>query len=316
MNSIVERLRNLWDRAFFSPEPALNLACARVIFAVHALWVLLSRDLPAHSALPAEFWQNVDRTDLWRYLIFPGHPELEYGLQAVAIVALSLAALGILPRFSCFVSGLLLYHLALLETLYWTPNPYQRGFTVDVLALLTLSFSRCGDALRLGGSPPTTPSATYCWPLRLVQFHLASVYLFSGTSKLYRAGIQWLDPENLRSWFLVFAEQDQVRRLEAMFNTVGPWIAEYWLLCLVAGLYGIVANILFITVPFNRYSRRLLVPDAFFFHIMVLLSLNIFWINTPQLLVYVNWHWLVTWLRSKTTAKPAGELNVRVEHHR
>jgi hypothetical protein len=315
MTVTIEWLRHLWNRAFFSPEPALNLACARVIFAAHALWVLLSRDLPANSALPAEFWLNVDRTELWRYLIFPGHPGLEYALQAVAVATLSLATLGIMPRLACFISALLLYHLALLETIYWTPNPYQRGFTVSVLALFTLSFSRCGDALRLGGSPPTAPSAIYCWPLRLVQLHLAQVYLFSGTSKLKRVGLQWLDPENLRSWFLLFAEQDQVRRLGPIYNFLGPWIAEHWLLCFVAGLYGIVANICFIAVPFSRYARRLLVPDAFFFHIMVLLSLNIFWINTPQLLIYVNWQWLVARLTVKDSVA-AGELNVRIERHR
>ena len=108
----------------------------------------------------------------------------------------------------------------------------------------------------------------------------------------------------------MFAEQDQVRRLGPLYNTVGPWIAEYWLLCFVAALFGVVANLCFITVPFSRYARRLLVPDAVFFHIMVLLSLNIFWINTPQLLIYVNWHWLVTRLRDKIAAG-AGELNVR-----
>ena len=150
MTLTAEWLRSLWNRAFFSPEPALNLACARVIFAAHALWVLLSRDLPAISALPAEFWRNVDRTDLWRYFIVPGHPDLEYALQAVAVVTLTLATVGILPRLACFASALLLYHLAPLETIYWTPNPYQRGFTVSVLALFTLSCSRCGDALRLG----------------------------------------------------------------------------------------------------------------------------------------------------------------------
>ena len=311
---VVEWLRDLWNRAFFSAEPALNLACARVIFAAHALWVLLSRDLPAISALPAEFWLGVDRTELWRYFIFPGYPELEYALQAITIVTLLLAILGIMPRLACFASALLLYHLAPLETIYWTPNPYQRGFTVSVLTLFTLSFSRSGDALRLGRSPSTVASAIYCWPLRLVQLHLAEVYLFSGTSKLTRVGVQWLDPENLRSWFLLFAEQDQVHRLSPLFNTVGPWIAEHWLLCFVAGLFGIVANLCFITVPFSRYARRLLVPDAFLFHIMVLLSLNIFWINTPQLLVYVNWQWLVTRLKGRAPAA-AGGLNVWPERH-
>lgn len=311
---IVEWLQQLWNRAFFSAEPALNLACARVIFAAHALWVLLSRDLPALSELPAEFWFRVDRTELWRYFIFPGHPQLEYALQAVTIVTLLLAILSIMPRLACFASALLLYHLAPMETIYWTVNPYQRGFTVSVLALFTLSFSRCGDALRLGGSRPTAPSAMYCWPLRLVQLHLADAYLISGTSKLTRVGVQWLDPENLRTWFLMFAEHDQVRRLSPLFNTVGPWIAEHWLLCFAAGLFGVVANLCFIMVPFSRYARRVLVPDAFFFHIMVLLSLNIFWINTPQLLVYVNWQWLVTRLKGSASAA-AGGLNVWAERH-
>jgi len=310
----IEWFRHSWNRAFFSAEPAFNLACARVIFAAHALWVLLSRDLPALSALPADFWRGSDPSELWRYFIFPGHPEVEYALQAIAIVTLVLAIFGIVPRFACFASALLLYHLAPLETIYWTPNPYQRGFTVSVLTLFTLSFSRCGDALRLGGNPPTASSSIYCWPLRLVQLHLAEVYLFSGTSKLTRVGVQWLDPENLRSWFLLFAEQDQVHRLSPFFNTVGPWIAEHWLLCLAAGLFGVVANLCFITVPFSRFARRLLVPDAFFFHIMVLLSFNIFWINTPQLLVYVNWQWLVTRLKSSASAT-AGGLNVWAERH-
>jgi hypothetical protein len=310
MTFAIERLRQFSNRAFFSPEPALNLACARVLFAAHALWVLLSRDLPANSGLPPEFWNGVNRSDLWRYLIFPGHPGIEYVLQAVAVIALLLATLGIMARTACFISALLLYHLAPLETIYWTPNPFQRGFTIDVLCLFTLSCSRCADALRLGGSPPAAPSSDYCWPLRLVQLYFAQVYLFSGTSKLVLAGVQWIDPANLRAWFLVFAEQDQVRRLGALFNTVGPWIAGHWLLCLIAGLYGVAANICFITVPFSRIGRRLLVPDAFFFHVMVLLSLNIFWINTPQLLVYVNWQWLVTRVKEKFAV--AGEkVNVR-----
>src|SRR6516165_3358284 len=192
MMFLIERLRRFWNSAFFSPEPALNLAFARLIFAAHALWVLLSRDLPANSALPAEFWQGVDRSDLWRYLIFPGHADVESILQGVAVITLLLATLGVMARTACFLSALLLYHLALLETIYWTPNPYQRGFTVSVLALFTLSCSRCGDALRLGGSPAKPASPMYCWPLRLVQLHFAEAYFISGTSKLTRVGVQWL----------------------------------------------------------------------------------------------------------------------------
>ena len=306
----MDALRRAWDRAFFSPEPALNLACARVIFAAHALWVLLSRDFSVFSALPAEFWIDVDPLQLWRYLIFPGHPGLESLLQWCAVVTLCTAVLGILPRISCFVAALLLYHLAPLETIYWTQNPFQRGLTISVLVLFTLSFSRCGDALRLGGAPPAPPSPDYCWPLRLVQFHFAALYFLSGYAKLYRVGLSWLAPDNLRDWFLLFAQQDQLRRLSPIFTTAGPWIAEHWWLCFVAALFGIVANLLFIATPFSRYARRVLVPDALFFHVMVLLTLNIFWINTPQLLVYVNWQWLVDWVKARLPAR-AGVSNVR-----
>jgi hypothetical protein len=315
MSGFAHWLGSIWRRAFFSPEPAINLACARVIFAAHALWVLLSRDIPAVSALPGEFWRFVSWTDLWRFIIVPGHPAAEYALQWVAVAALICAVLGVMPRLACFVSAALLYHLGALETIYWTSNPYQRGFTISVLALFTLSFSRCGDALRLGGSPPRETSPAYCWPLRLVQLHLAEAYFFSGVAKLIRVGLRWLDPENLRSWFLLFSQQDQVRRLGLIFNTVAPWIADHWVLCFLAGLFGVVANLCFIAVPFSRYARRVLVPDAVFFHLMVLLSLNIFWNNTVQLLVFVNWQWLITRLKSKRSPILVGAKHVRAERH-
>ena len=309
------RIASAWNRLFHAPEAALNLAAARVIISAHALWVLLSRDLPAHSALPPEFWLNVDGGKLLRFLIFPGHPEIEYALQAAAMVALFTATIGVMPRLSCFISALLLYHLAPLETIYWTANPYQRGFTVSVLALFTLSFSPCGDALRLGRSVARDLSPIYCWPLRLVQFFLASAYLYSGAAKLIRVGVEWMSPDNLRAWFLLFSQQDQVRRLEPVYNFLGPWIAEHWILCLVAAFFGVVNNLLFVSVPFSRYARWILVPDAVFFHIIVLLTLSIFWINMPQLLIFVNWHWLAGRI-ARATAPGGGGPHVRAERHR
>jgi len=310
MKEIIQRGQQLWNRVFFAPASALNLAAARVLFSVHALWVLLSRDLPATSSLPAEFWNNVSQGELLRFLIFPGHPQLEYGLQWLAVVTLIGAAAGIMPRLCCILSALLLYHLAPLETIFWTASPYQRGFTIDVLALFTLSLSPCGDALRVGRTGPMEPSPIYCWPLRLTQVYLVHTYFFSGYSKLYRVGLSWLDPENLRSWFLLFSQQDQVMRLGPLFNTVGPWIADHWLLCLIAGGYGVLVNLCFVLVLFNSRARWFFVPDAFFFHVLVFLGLSIFWLNTPQLLVFVNWQWLVD-RRAATLSLVPGRADVR-----
>jgi hypothetical protein len=300
MSALLESATRAWDRVFFAPAPAMNLAGARVLFSLHALWVLLSRDLPATSKLPPEFWTFVTRAEQLRFLIFPGNAPLEYALQAVAAVALAAAALGILPRVACLVAALLLYHLAPLETIYWTASPYQRGLTIDVLALFTLSLAPCGDALRIGHARGRAEwSPDYRWPLVLVQLFLAQSYLFSGYAKLYRVGIEWLDPSNLRRWFLLFSEQDQVVRTGDVFHFLGPWIADHWVLCLAAATYGVVVNLLFPIAVFSRRARWFFVPDAVFFHLLVLLSLSIFWINTPQLLVFVNWHWVAERLRMR-----------------
>ena len=302
MNAFLARAQRVWERVFFAPEWALNLAAARVLFSVHALWVLLSRDLPATSSLPPEFWTYVSQGERWRFLIFPGHPQLEYALQYVAILTLIGAAIGVMPRVCCFVSALLLYHLAPLETIYWTASPYQRGFTIDVLALFTLSLGPSGDALRIGRISPKALSSVYCWSLRLTQVYLVHTYFFSGYAKLYRVGVSWMSPENLRSWFLLFSQQDQVMRVGPVFNTLGPWIADHWWLCLIAGVYGVLVNLLFVSTLFSSRARWFFVPDAVFFHILVFLTLNIFWLNLPQLLVFVNWQWLADRLRKNAPA--------------
>src|ERR1700736_4639992 len=302
MNALLARAQWVWERVFFAPEGALDLAAARVLFSVHALWVLLSRDLPATSSLPPEFWTYVSQGERWRFLIFPGHPQLEYALQYVALLTLIGAAIGVMPRLCCFVSALLLYHLAPLETIFWSASPYQRGFTVDVLALFTLSLSPCGDALRIGKTGLKELSSVYCWPLRLAQVYLVHTYFFSGYAKLYRVGVSWMSPENLRSWFLLFSQEDQVMRLGPVFNTVGPWIADHWWLCLMAGVYGVLVNLLFVSTLFSIRARWFFIPDAVFFHIVVFLTLNIFWLNLPQLLVFVNWQWLADRLRKNAPA--------------
>ena len=146
-------LRAAWLSLWFAPAPSINLAAARIIISVHALWILSSRDFAAVSGLPAEFWSELQPGTRWRYLLFPGHPDPENVLQWTARISLLAAAWGLFPRACCLVAALILYHLAPLETAFWTPAPYERGLTISVLALTTLALSRCGDALAPGVDP-------------------------------------------------------------------------------------------------------------------------------------------------------------------
>lgn len=291
-----------WNRLWFVPGTALDLAAARVILALHALWILLSRDLPAMSGLPEVFYAGVTDATRMRYLLVEGHTELEAGLQWVAIASLVAACCGWWARASCLLAGLLLYRLAPLETWIWTSEPYERGLTVSVLGLIVLSAAPCGDALRLGRRAPASSvmrdATDYGWALRLVQLFLAQVYLFSGWAKLRAVGWDWASAESLRHWLLVFQQQDQV----AVHRVLGSWMAERPWACVGAGVLGLGLDLGFVFAVVSSRARRVLLPLALLFHAGVLFAMNIAYLGVPQLLVFVNWSSLAERLRPSGVA--------------
>ena len=290
MTSFSSRLARAWTQFWFSPAPPLNLAVARIVFAAHAFWMLLSRDLAGVSGVPVEFWRAAGPTLRWRYLLFPGHSGLEHALELLTLVALLAAMLGVFTRASCFLAGLLLYHLAPLETIIWTVSPYARGLTISVLGLLVLAFSRSGECLALlpSGRRPEGPDGDFQWPVKLLQVFLAQIYFFSFYSKLVVAGWGWAAPQNMRNFLLISVEPDQV----AVFHRFGYWLADHAILCLLIGIGTLLLEGAFFLVLFSQRARQTLVPVAVAFHIGVLFSMNIFFPNVAQLLVFVNWNGL------------------------
>jgi hypothetical protein len=274
------------DPLFFVPETPLALAAARVVFTLQALWILLSRDIPALSALPAAFWTDVGAGARWRYLLWEGHPGLERALEVIAMVALATALLGVHARACCAIAGLLLYHLAPLETLFFTPSPWAKGLTVVVLGLIVLAVSPCDDALAVRRrSPAHREGWEYGWALRLLQLFVAQQYLFSGWAKLVYAGPAWASAANMRGWLLLSNQDDQL----AVFTAPGLWIADRPALCLLMGVAALAFDLLFVLAVFWPRSRRVLVPAAVLFHAGILVTQNYFFLSMPLLLVFVDW---------------------------
>lgn len=302
MTSFSSRLANGWTQFWFSPAPPLNLAVARIVFAAHAFWMVLSRDLAGVSGVPAEFWHAAGPTLRWRYLLFPGHSGLEQALQLLALAALLAAMLGVFSRASCFLAGLLLYHLAPLETIIWTVSPYARGLTISVLALLVLAFSRSGECLALLPSRRRHegPDSDFQWPVKLLQVFLAQIYFFSFYSKLVVAGWRWAAPHNMRNFLLISTEPDQV----AVFRWFGNWLADHAILCLLIGVGTLLLEGAFFLVLFSPRARQVLVPVAVAFHLGVLFSMNIFFHNTLQLLIFVDWDRLRRRLKTGSGSAP------------
>ena len=284
MTPTLAAARAAWDRFWFAPEPARNLTAARIIVAAQGLWILLSRDIPALSALPAAFWTDVPQSARWRYLVFEGRPGLEAALQAIALLALLCALAGVAARASCLLAALLLYHLSPLETLFFTPSPWAKGLTLPVLALLTLSLA------------PARSGPDHAWPLRLVQLFVCQPYLFSGIAKLKSAGLMWASPDNIRAWLLLANQDEEL----AVFREPGLWLADRPLLCLVVGILALAMDLGFVVALFSRRWRRVLVPAALLFHAAILVTQNYAFLSAPLLLVFVDWAAL-----SRRRAQPA-----------
>jgi hypothetical protein len=278
-------MRAAWERFWFAHGSARNLAALRIVVAGHALWILLSRDLGGISGLPAEVWAGVAATARWRFLIFEGHPGLERALVLAAVLALAGAALGLMARGCCLAAGLLLYHLAPLETIVLTPSPYVKGFTLVVPALLALSAAPCADALALGRRPAAAAPWEYAWPVRLVQVLLAQVYLFSAWGKLLRVGPAWASAVNIERWLYMFNQRDQL----VVFDQMGPWIAARPGLCLLIGVGTLALELSFASVLSWHAARRVLVPLVALWHLGIAFAMNIAFLNVPLLLAFVDW---------------------------
>lgn len=279
-----QRVAQAWDRFWFAEGSATSLAMARVLVTSHALWILLSRDPAALTALPAEFFRFVQDSARWRFLIFEGHPLLERVLQTGAIVALLGALVGLWPRLLCLLAGVLVYHLAPFETILYTPSPWVKGYTITTLSLIVLGASRCGDALALRRGRESAPAWEYRWPLLLIQAALAQVYLFAGYAKMLRTGPSWV-LDTVRGYTQLYTQNEEV----AVFRALGTWLVDHPALCVAAGGVAVALNLTFWTALFWRGARRVLVPFAIAWHLAILFTMNIAFLEAPLLLVFVDW---------------------------
>lgn len=295
---MIATIRASWDRHWFAPEPALNLAVARVLAAGVALWVLLSRDRAGVSGLPALFWNGVSTTTRWRFLLFPGHERLEQSLTVLAAALFVGALLGLWPRTCSFLSALLLYHLAPLESIIWTASPHGRGLTLATLTLLLCGIAPSGDALARGARP-AAPSWTYGWPLRLIQFWLVSVYFFSGVGKVRESAFAWLHAESLTHWLRLATQND----LTAVHRALGSWIADRPVVAGAVGIGTLLFELGSVVALVSRRSRVWFAAVAVAFHTAIYFSMNIALNSWPLLLTFVDWEGV----RARLRPSRAGE---------
>jgi hypothetical protein len=289
----------IWTAFWFAPDSPQQLAIVRILVAAHALWILRSRDFASSAGLP-DYWASVPASLRWRYLLFPGHATLEHVLQVTATVAVLAALFGIVTRPACLIAGVLLYHLAPLDVIFWSPAPTARGLTLSPILLLILAAAPSGDAWALWPrTGRTTPSGEYGWPRRLTWLLVAEVYLFAAIAKATQSGLAWSGAGNLRRWLLLFTLGGQWPR-----HALGRWIADRPLWCLAIGIGTVIFEWTFILAVCSRRARRVLVPAGLVLQIGILLAMNIQVGETWLILTFVDWPAVMERVRGAWRRRP------------
>lgn len=279
-----------WDRFWFADGSPYDLAAARIVVSLQALWILLSRDMAVLSGVPPEIWDRVPRSLLWRYGVVPGHPALEQALYWVTIVALVAVVLGLVPRISCLAAALLVYHLGPFEAIAWGIDPAERGLDLAILALVVLAVTPCTRVWSIRPDPrtPAAPDPAYRWPILLLQAFLASVYVFAAYGRLRNSGLAWYTASNIREWLWFMNVLPGAGR----FEHVGPWLASLPGVPLAIAISTIVLELGFPLALVSRTARRIIIPAALGFHLGIAVAMNLVFPNTALLLVFLNWDWL------------------------
>jgi len=243
-----------WTRFWFAPTDPLPLCCLRIIVGAVACYSVLSYswDLIAlfgpRGMVPVGVVEALGSSDFrWSYLDYLPTSGSLWAAHWVGVAVTALFACGVWTR----LTGL----LSLVVTLaYWHRGPMLTSEMDYVLAflLLYLNVGPCGDYLSITSRwrrnlPPVRPRFSATLALRLIQVHLAVVYLMMGIGKLSYSDVWW-NGEGV--WWLI-------RKPES------TWFDWTWLagheLAVNAWTHAIVAyELAFGVLIWNRWARPLL----------------------------------------------------------
>jgi vitamin K-dependent gamma-carboxylase-like protein len=277
-----------WREFWLPPSGPLTLAAVRIIVAVQALWILLSRDPSGVSALPPVLWQEVLPEWHFRFLLTQGIPGIELTLWCAAIVSVACVMVGYRTRIFGFAATLLLYHLAPLQALLNTTPPWGKGLTIAIMALPILACSPCEDRWSVANRNKPVPirdAATYGWAVLLIRLLFAQIYLFSVLARFRAGGWEWIKLETVRNHLLVFGLAEPT--LDTPFNA---WLASHPLLCAAIAAGTLFFELFFIVAVFVPVARIPLAIAGVLFHTSLWVTLGFRFPNLPHFLMFIDFN--------------------------
>ena len=275
-------------------DSALNIAVARMLLALLAIWKLLSDSMESLPEWPAFLYQqHIHGTLLW----FPEHVHYLFVEKWVALFLLVCFFVGWRIPLVSFLSALLLAHLSAIHYVVtnsgatWLPVIYVLIFfalypETDEISVdgMRRAWRRSLAELKeylVSGTSPARSMVILKWTLLVVGL----IYYFNGYSKLAKAGIAWIAPEHLG----IIIHQEALMLLNEI-PLAGEWmLGSYWLL-VVSTWATIILECGFVIVILFRRSITLFIIGLAGLHAMIFVSMNILFFDQYLIfLLFLPW---------------------------
>ncbi len=282
--NLVEHLTRRWNRFFFAPDSAENLAVCRILFYGGLLALNWNQDFTAWGRVADVFWMP-GRFWPFEYFNIPLLPPPILGLMSVVWkVSLTLSCLGLLTRLFSVMSFVLGFYLLGLPNCF---GDLAHGDAATVLILGVMAIAPSEDALSLDRAiwnERALASGEYRWPVRMVWLILSTVFFAAGYAKLSQGGLRWALSDNMS--FILAEHQFPPEHPEALVPW-GKWMARQSWLARGMGLATLILEAGYPLAMFSRRARFVFVPGMLLSVIgfRVLLGPSFF----PLILCHVFW---------------------------
>lgn len=290
-----------WVAYWFRPTPLFDLAVFRLaVVAVQIFWLVWHDEyalLMQNAAMPDFLYNPAKVLDILH---------LGTDFRPSAEVMTMIFALTLICGVLSFVGWRTQLFMALfaLGSLYisafnYAFHTYHHEAAIIIIALIALAFSPCGEALSLDrlrrGTPAggeTSPLAG--WPLLLVRWLLALIYLSAFMSKVIKRGpfLEWINGYTLQYYML----QDGLR----WNSDLGVYFSQFHELAISLSIISLVFEGTFFLVLFFPRLAWLYIPVGIGFHMGIfLLQRAAFFSFIAIYTAFIPWTVLRDWLHRR-----------------
>lgn len=271
---LIDRFGSGWNHFWFSPVDPIGVCVLRLFVGVLALWFVLSYswDLVTwfgmDGLLPIETVQQLtaDPEQHWNarvtYLNFVDEPALLWAVHILGMVVVAAFMLGFASRVTSVLSL-----IVVLSYIHRAPMITGQFEPVLTLLLCYLCFAPCGRRLSLDSwlrrrrsvnlthNDPTQPTDRKSWGaglcVRLMQVHIATLYLMMALNKLGGSDTWWTGEA---IWWLIAQTESRLLNLSSLYN---------WNYTLNLWTHAVVGfELLFGVLIWHRLARPLLLGIA------------------------------------------------------